>query len=265
MGLKDQLAGTLPPEILPLVPDRFEVIGTIAVLALPPLPGPYKRRVAEAIVSGRRNIGTVLNRTGPAAGAGRTACYETILGDTTVTVHRESGFSYRLDVARSFFSGKLVHERQRVAGQVLPGERVYVPFAGVGPFAIPAAARGAVVEAAEQNPDAYRWLAENIRLNRVAPACTARQGDALDLSRLHNARYDRLIIPAPYGMDAALDVLLPILSPGGTAHFYTFRAKEEIPALLREYGAKGCSVRYQRRCGNVAPGISRWVFDLERQ
>ena len=46
------------------------------------------------------------------------------------------------------------------------------------------------------------------------------------------------------------------------AHFYTFRAKEQIPGLIAAYEGKGLTVRYSSLCGNIAPGISRWVFDL---
>ena len=45
-------------------------------------------------------------------------------------------------------------------------------------------------------------------------------------------------------------------------HFYTFRPKEQIPGLIAAYEEKGFTVRYSSSCGNVAPGISRRVFDL---
>lgn len=262
MGLRAQLAGIVPDDLLPSVSDHFEVVGDIAILALPPGLGPYREQVARAVVAGRKNILTVLNKTGPVAGSGRAAPYEILLGKTTVTVHREFGFSYRIDLARSFFSARLSYERRRVTEQVEPGERVYVPFAGVGPFAIPAAARGGEVWAVEKNPDACSDLRENIRKNHVGGSCHAIEGDALDLRLLPKQRFDRLIIPAPYGMDSALDALLPLLGGGGMAHFYTFLPKEQVPALLEKYRARGLDVTFYTDCGNVAPGISRWVFDL---
>lgn len=264
MGLRDQLAGKIPAEVLPYVSDHFEVIGDIAVLALPAELEPYKNTLAEAIVFRRKNIVTVLSKREKISGTDRTARYEVLRGKTTVTVHHEFGFSYRIDVTKSFFSTRLAYERKRVTDQAEPGERVYVPFAGVGPFAIPAAARGAEVLAVEKNPDAFRYLAENVAANRVKKTCRILPGDALDTARLPHDRFDRLIIPAPYGMDDALFRLLPLLSEGGMAHFYTFRTKEEIPQLLSLYGSRGLTVTYYTACGNVAPGVSRWVFDLAR-
>jgi tRNA (guanine37-N1)-methyltransferase len=262
MGLKDQLAGTIPADLLPYVSDHFEVIGNIAVLVIPRELEPYKIPVAEAVVLKRKNIVTVLNKTEKVAGDSRTARYEVLWGDTTVTVHHEFGFSYRIDPGSSFFSTRMASERKRVSDQAEPGEKVYVPFAGVGPFAIPAAARGAEVWAVEMNPEAFRWLSENVVLNNVGNTCHIARGDALDTTRLPKKEFDRLIIPAPYGQDRALDLLLPLLAEGGMAHFYTFRPKEKIPGLIASYEKKGLIVRYSSPCGNVAPSVSRWVFDL---
>ena len=262
MGLRDQLTGILPDEVLLYLSDHFVIIGDIAVLALSDELRPYYRQIAEAVVSQRKNVYTVLNRAGPASDRSRTPQYEILLGKTTITRYREFGFTYRLDVVRSFFSPRLAYERRRVTGQVEPGERVYVPFAGVGPFAIPAAARGAMVDAVELNPGAFTFLQENIALNHVTDTCHPVLGDALDTSLIPRQRYDRLIIPAPYGMETVLEPLLPLLSSGGTAHLYTFRPKEEIPALIRSYEKRGLIVTFYTPCGNVAPGISRWAFDL---
>ena len=264
MGLRDQLAAVLPAEAVPYLSDRFEVIGDIAVIALPIKLEPWKKTIAQAMVSHRKNLTTILNKKEKITGDSRTARYEILWGGRTTTVHRESGFTYHLDVGRAFFSTRMAYERKRVTDQICPGERVYIPFAGVGPFVIPAAARGAEVYAMENNPDAFRYLRENADLNHVTAHCHLLQGDAFDISPCADKMFDRLIIPAPYGMDSALDTLLPLLAERRMVHFYTFKAKEQIPALIARYEENGLKVRRSAPCGNVAPGISRWVFDLER-
>jgi tRNA (guanine37-N1)-methyltransferase len=262
MGLRDQLAGILPADVLPYVSDHFEVIGDIAVLAVPAELKPWKQTIAQVIISRRKNIATILNKKEKVAGSSRTARYEVLLGERTVTVHHESGFSYRLDVGRAFFSTRMAHERKRVTDQIESGERVYIPFAGTGPFVIPAAARGSVVYATENNPDAFRYLQKNADLNRVTGNCHLFLGDAFDTAHFPHKEFDRIIIPTPYGMDHALETFLPLLATGGMVNFYTFKAKEQIPALIAAYAGKGLTVRYSAPCGNVAPGISRWVFDM---
>jgi tRNA (guanine37-N1)-methyltransferase len=264
MGLRDQLAGKIPFDLLPHVSDHFEVIGDVAVLSVPAELEPYKQTLAQAIVSRRKNITTVLNKTEKVAGDSRTARYEVLRGDTTVTVHREFGFSYRIDVGSSFFSSRMASERKRVTSLIGPGENIYVPFAGVGPFVIPAAARDAKVWAAEKNPDAFRYLRENAHLNRVEGNCSLIHGDALDTARMPQKEFDRLIVPTPYGMDRALDLLLPLLAGGGMVHFYTFKTREQVPGLVTLYENAGLDVAFYSSCGNVAPGVSRWVFDLIR-
>jgi tRNA (guanine37-N1)-methyltransferase len=265
MRLRNQVAGQIPSDLLPYVSDHFEVIGDVAVLAIPAVLEPYKHTLAQAIISRRKNIATVLNKIEKITGDSRTARYETLLGETTVTLFHEFGFSYRIDVGRSFFSARMAYERKRVTDQVEPGEKVFVPFAGVGPFVIPAAARGAEMWAVEKNPDAFRWLKENVALNHIGNICHIMQGNALDTALLPHASFDRIIIPAPYGMDHALDILLPLLSYGGMVHVYTFKTKEQVPGLIAAYEKRGFDVMFYSPCGNIAPGVSRWVFDLARQ
>jgi len=262
MGLKDQLRGIIPDHSLCYLSDRFDVIGTVAVLCLPPSLSEYKPLIAHAILSRRKNIKTVLNKTSRLEGSNRTASFEILAGQSTITVHHEYDFTCRLDVGTVFFNPRLASERNRVTCQVQPGERVLVPCCGVGPFVIPAAARGAEIVAVEQNPEACRWLVENLKLNRVGERVTIIQGDAFDTSLLPIHSFDRAIIPTPYGMDAIFEVVAPLVKPQGMIHFYTFRNRIQADALGAEFGQKGFEVVTQRRCGNVAPGVSRWVYDL---
>jgi tRNA G37 N-methylase Trm5 len=41
-------------------------------------------------------------------------------------------------------------------------------MAGVGPFSIPAVKKGALVYANDLNPASYKWLCENVKLNKVS-------------------------------------------------------------------------------------------------
>jgi len=265
MKLKDVLSGTLPEEALRHVSNHFDVIGDIAIISLPPELSDYKKVIAAAIITHRRNIYTVLNKVTRVNGDTRTAAYEVLAGDTTVALHQEFGFHYRFDILKVFFNIHMAYERMRVINQVEPGEEVLVPFSGVGPFAIPAAAKGARVVAIENNPDAVLWLNESIGLNKVRKNIMVIEGDAFDTSVLSMQGFDRIIIPTPYGMDHIFNILAPFVKPKGIIHFYTFKKKHEIPALVENFEKTGYRITFYRSCGNVAPGVSRWVFDLERE
>jgi len=127
---------------------------------------------------------------------------------------------------------------------------------------IPAAVHGADIIAVEKNPEAYRWLARNVQLNGVKDRVTTILGDAFETSLLPVYPFDRVIIPTPYGMDTIFDVLASRVKPGGIIHYYTFKNRNQANALAAEFAMKGFEVVVQRRCGNVAPSVIRWVYDL---
>jgi tRNA (guanine37-N1)-methyltransferase len=265
MGLKEQLKGIIPERALCSLSDRFDVIGDIAVLALPEELNDYRHVIADAVISRRHNIRTVINKISQVDGSYRTARYEIISGSDTVTVHKEYDFTYRLDVRTVFYNPRLAGERKRVTDQISPAERVLVPFCGVGPYVIPAAAKGAAVVAVEQNPEACRWLGENVVLNGVEDRVTILTGDAFDTSLLPPGTFDRAIIPTPYGMDPIFDAITPRVKPGGMIHFSTFNNRYLSVVLGGEFARRGFELVVRRRCGNVAPGISRWVYDLVKR
>jgi tRNA (guanine37-N1)-methyltransferase len=255
----------IPAPLLPHLSNRFEIIGEVAVVSLPQELDDYKEDIARQIISKQRNIRTVLNKVSKLAGDKRIAEFEILWGDNTETVHREYGYIYKLDVKEVFFNGRLSFERRRIASMVSPSEQVLVPFCGVGPFAVPAAASGARVIAIEKNPNACRWLAENIRINGVNDNISVIKGDAVNITKMLNCTFDRVIVPTPYGMDYFLKDISRLVKKGSMVHFFTFKKQYQIEGLVKEYQNMGFEVSFYRRCGNVAPGVSRWVFDLVKQ
>ncbi|MDM7940725.1 MAG: RsmD family RNA methyltransferase, partial [Methanothrix sp.] len=164
-----------------------------------------------------------------------------------------------------FFNSRLGYERIRVARQVQSGEQVLVPFAGVGPFVVPMAARGATVLAVEKNRDACKWLAENALLNRVDGRTGIINADVFQILQILKMDFDRAVVPTPYGMDSVLEAVSSRVKKGGMVHFYTFKKRQQIEGLVQSYSDMGFEVEAFRRCGNVAPGVSRWAFDLKKK
>lgn len=75
--------------------------------------------------------------------------------------------TYEFDFSTVYWNPRLSTEHQRVVELLQRGDTVFDVFAGVGPFAIPAARRGANVLANDLNPESYRWLQHNGKLNKV--------------------------------------------------------------------------------------------------
>lgn len=264
MSLKDELKGTIPEDEITELPNRFDIIGDIAVVSIPDELQPYNETIAQAIMGMMQNIRTVLNKVSKIEGNRRVAGLEIIAGTSTETIHREFGLSYSIDLKNSFFNGRLSYERKRIASLVKAGENVLVPFSGVGPFAIPVAMAGASVIAVEMNGDACKSFTNNCKLNKVEKNILIINADANSITNLLKAEFDRAIIPTPYGMDHLLESISSLVRTGGYIHFYTFKPKEDIPGLINRYEEVGFEVEFYRRRGNVAPGISRWVFDLKK-
>ncbi|MDD1729806.1 MAG: RsmD family RNA methyltransferase [Methanospirillum sp.] len=256
------LTDIIPETLHSHIPRRFEVFGDIAVVSFPDELTSYKLQIARSIIADRHNITTVLRRVSKRSSYHRVAHYEPIIGTKTCTTCRESGFVYRIDLLNAFFTTRLVGERQRISSQIQPGELVLIPFAGVGPFVIPAAARGAQVIAIEKNPYACVLLQENVRLNHCTDRVLVIQGDAITTHTLLKTRTDRVIIPTPYGMDETFPLLSGMVKPGGVIHYYTFHNKSGAEELSRDFHDSGFKVDRLHRCGNVAPSVSRWVFDV---
>jgi tRNA (guanine37-N1)-methyltransferase len=263
MRLKEKMQGVVPEECLDKFSDRFHIIGDIAVLSLAPGLGPYKKEIAGELLSSCKSIHTVLNKTSKLHGERRVAGFELLAGSgNTVTIHKEFGFLYRLDVAKVFFSSRLGSERMRVAAKVVAGEDVLLPFSGVGPFAVPLAARGAHVLALEKSREACLYLAENARRNRVEDKIAIINADAFHMAKLLQRDFHRAVIPAPYGADGILETVLPLVKSRGFLHLYTFKKHHQIEPLKKSYEDLGLEVMQVRRCGNVAPSVCRYVFDL---
>lgn len=265
MNLRDQMKNNIPKSLLYHTPKRFDVIGDIVVISIPPELDEFKDEIAKTIVSKRGNIRTVLNKVTKLDGERRVGGFEVLSGTDTVTLHREYGFTYRLDLNEVFFNSRLGFERRRVTSQVSSSENVIVPFCGVGPFVIPVAASGAKVTAIEKNTEACKWLGENIRLNGVESNVSIINADAMDIIDIPDIDFDRAIVPTPYGMDVYLKSISTLIKNGGMVHFYTFKLESQVPELINRYKRMGLETVFYRRCGNVAPGVSRWVFDLLKQ
>ncbi len=238
------------------------MIGEIAVITIPDILSPYSRTIGEVIIAQHPRVTTVLRKISKRDGCHRVAEYQPILGTQTRTIHRESGFTYEVDLATSFFSSRMSGERQRISAMIVPGEKVLIPFAGVGPFVIPVAARGGVVTAIEINPDACDMLQRNVLRNRCSEQVAIIQDDAQSVIPALQKPMDRVIIPTPYGLDNVFFPISQAVKPGGYIHYYTFQNRSDAQMLPDKFKDDGLETLRFHTCGNVAPAVSRWVYDL---
>ncbi len=216
----------LPLEELGKVYNSFDVIGDIAIIKINALQN--AEEIANQIMACQKNIKTVLTPTTSITGDFRVRELKYLAGEIkTVTCHKESGCSFKVDVQKCYFSPRLSFEHSRVAKLVESGETVVNMFAGVGCFSIFIAktASQTRVYSIDVNPAAFQCMEENVRMNEVEESVFPILGDAKDIinSKLHGVA-DRVLMPLP---EIALEYLPCALSTlkqtGGWIHYYDFQ------------------------------------------
>ena len=79
----------------------------------------------------------------------------------------ESNCVFSFDFSKVYWNSRLHTEHDRLVQLFAPDDIVVDVFAGVGPFALPAAKKGCGVLANDLNPESYKWLAHNVESNKV--------------------------------------------------------------------------------------------------
>lgn len=251
------------------ITKSFDMIGGIAIVDIPPKLVKHEKRIARAIMKLHPNVQTVAKKAGPVSGVYRLRKVKVIVGKKDKeTIHTESGCRFKLDVEKAYFSPRLSFERQRIASLVKSGEVVFVPFAGVGPFAIVIARLhpDTKIYANELNPVAFRYMEENVRLNKVANI-TLVAGDARGLSNTYRNTADRIVMPIPMSADKFLDVAFALAKKGAVAHFYFFTKSQEEAVKPIERFAKKARRRIKilgiRTVREYSPVITEYVVDFK--
>ena len=268
-SLREALEDAIPPDLLDLVPSSYDLVGSVAVLELPEELEPYAAAVGGALMRLHPRVETVAAKVGGTRGAYRLRELRVIAGSgRTETLHREHGCVYKVDLRKAFFNPRMGGERLRVARQVKPGERVADMFAGVGPFSILIARTQpeARVLAVELNPDAHRYLVENVKLNGVEGRVEVRLGDVREVLKGVRDEFDRAIMDLPRQSLSYLDLAFDICRKGAKIHVYwtedgVEKAVERVLMEVERLGRRA-SVAFAREIMEVAPRRFTVALDL---
>lgn len=273
-SLEDALREFLPDEAIQKISKSFDIIGHVAVIRIPEELWDLREKIGEAILRVHPNVRTVAAEVGPHQGVFRVQPVEVIAGEPNlVTEHKEFDVRLRLEVGKMYFSPRLSYERYRIAQQVRPGEFIAALFAGVGPFplVIHRFQPNIRAYAVELNPDAYKYLVENIRLNKAESKIIPVLGDVREIvpSRFpHQA--DRVLMPSPILADDFLDVALEAAKPSGAViHTYALGPNddpftEKEYELLRFFDERGwdAKVLNKRVVRSYSPRYDQVAFDV---
>jgi len=168
-SFKDILKNQLNIKNSELLPSGYQQIGDICIINLNKELLRYKKQIGKIILQNFK-FKTILSKKSGITGRKRLPRLEIIAGDKdTETIHNEAGIKYKFDPRKIMFSKGNVNERHRIAKLVKKGEIIVDMFAGIGYFTIPIAKedKAKTIYACEINPISYKYLNENIRLNKI--------------------------------------------------------------------------------------------------
>lgn len=213
-----------PADILGYSPT-YERLGDVVLLTEDDLE--RAREIADAVMASDLPVKTVARRASKVKGEHRTRDWEVLAGNGTETTYREYGCAYRLDVRDVYFSPRLATDRHLVADGVSEDERAIDMFAGVGPFVVPFAKRGADVVGIDLNPAAVSYLRENARRNGVEDRVRAIEGDVREVAPEYEGWADRLVMNLPHSTDRFLDAATTLAGTDCVIHYYDIRPESE--------------------------------------
>ena len=206
--------------------------------------------VARELMAENKNVRSVLQKFPGTRGAYRTRTYSFVAGDRdTEVLHKEYGYLLKLDPQKVYFSPRESTVRQHISNRVNPGDKILVMFAGVGPYPVCMAKsqpKLSEIVAVELNPEAFRYMKDNIRINKIAHLVTPILGDVRMVCSGMSGQFDRIVMPMVEAFDY-IDVAVDCCKNGGLVQVYMVSDKnhlyedcrvaiqERMKALGREY------------------------------
>ncbi|QRW09379.1 tRNA (guanine-N(1))-methyltransferase [Ceratobasidium sp. AG-Ba] len=162
-GLQIILRAVLPPELGEGSPTAFSINGHIEFSTYEPTR--RKNKTIRTVVNKLDNIETEF----------RFFKMEVLAGEPDFIIkHNESNCTFTLDFSTVYWNSRLAHEHERLVNLFTSDPKNPTPlvadvFAGVGPFVVPAAKRGALVFGNDLNPESTKWMEVNVKNNKVIP------------------------------------------------------------------------------------------------
>ena len=256
----------------------YDIVGDIAIIRVPETLKHHFKLIAKTVMNTHREVESVWRQSSSVAGDYRLRQLEFIFGKPTAkTRYKEHGCVYKLDLKKVYFSPRLSYERLRIARLVQRGEVVLNMFSGVGCYSIAIAKHSEPnkIYSIDINPFAFKYLQENIRLNKAEEIVIPLQGDAKTVTEnKFQKAVDRVLMPLPERAYNYLDsALLALKSEGGWIHYYDFvhskkkedplkkietKVSEKMKVLCKDF-----HVEFGRIVRSIGPRWYQIVLDIQ--
>jgi tRNA wybutosine-synthesizing protein 2 len=242
--LREYLAqhSSIPAALFEFLPSGFQQLESKVILKLNQKLENYSVEIANTIPIILPGITAVWLRTGEIEGKFRQPQgLIHVWGEpTTEIILTENNVRYKFDFTKIMFAKGNITERGLLPKKVQPGEIIVDMFAGIGYFTLGMAKskKPQKIYAVEWNPDSYKYLCENIKLNHIEDIVDPFYGDCKeivpDLAK-KGIRADRVImglLPAP---KECIPHALTVVKDTGTTVLYEGVEPKESSLLFDEF------------------------------
>jgi len=274
--LKETLKDILSEEELKFLPRGFQTLGNIIIFKLNQKLFEKEKLIAKAYLELLPRIRSVYVNRGKIAGTYREPEKIELIGgeDNPIVYHKEHEVIYNFDITKIMFSKGNINERKYLSTLVQKGEIVVDMFAGIGYFSLPIAKHSLVskIYAIEVNPESYKFLVKNIKLNQMEDIIIPIKGDCkeevLKLSKA-GIKADRVIMgvfPAP--KDYIKDAFSLVKYKGTIFHYEGVVEKNNYIALFNEFkeicsnNGYFCELISYRFVKSYGPNLFHLVIDI---
>ncbi len=240
----------------------FDIIGDIVILEIPPELESKKKVIGKAVLDFTKRK-SVYYKKSKVQGVTRTRKLEFLAGeDNLETIHKEYGIRFKLNPSTVYFSPRLATERSRIVDEVKDNEVIIDFFAGIGSFPISIAhVKKARIYSVDINPEAFKYVNENIKLNKLVGEVIPIEGDIRKvINDLPMA--DRILMNLPGTAKDFLDVAVGHLNKGGILNYYEFSSDyESVLERVRSIASpRSTKVIDIRKVKSQKPGV--WHIGL---
>ncbi|MCX8181771.1 MAG: class I SAM-dependent methyltransferase family protein [Candidatus Methanomethyliaceae archaeon] len=265
--VREALSRIFPQQELDRAISTVDMIGDLAVIKIPREWEEKRFEIGEILLSSLKGVEGVFRQTTPADDEYKVRGLEWLAGKRdTITLHREHGCYFRVDISTVYFSPRLSFERLRIARLTRKGEILVNMFAGVGTFSIMSVMKGGAerVFSIDKNPAAFKFMMENVILNKVSGKVIPILGDAKEVSNDLQGVADRVLMPLPALATQYLPYAVSCLRGRGWVHVYLHEKgrRRDVVSSGVDTVKKALKERVISASGRVVRSVGRETYQI---
>ncbi|CAH0553734.1 unnamed protein product [Brassicogethes aeneus] len=133
---------------------------------------PFKKLIGKVLFDKIPGCKTVVNKTNMIDNTYRNFQMEILEGEDDMMVTlKENKCTFQFDFSAVYWNSRLSSEHECIVKKLNSNDVLFDVCAGVGPFSVPLAKKSCIVHANDLNPESYKWMNHNFKLNKIKTDC----------------------------------------------------------------------------------------------